>query len=276
MALNKAETKKQVEYYLSDKNLATDKFFNEKITAAGKDGWIDMSCILACNKIKQLKVTAEQIAEAVKDSTDVEVDASGKRIRRLGDKPLPALAKKRDQKASDKAADGKEETKTEEEALPAVDERGNLILSNADFENPVIVHFKTAETKDEPPFKVNWKDIETAVRKGYPRLKITYSRADPFEGDLAISTFRLNQEELDKLNNATLRIQDRDFTFSKTLGEDLKSFWQKQGGHYQFCIQPKLRNIKKQQKIARMKKERGEGEDGAPGKRGKTSFEIAG
>lgn len=31
MANKVAELKKQVEYYLSDKNLAMDKFFNEKI-----------------------------------------------------------------------------------------------------------------------------------------------------------------------------------------------------------------------------------------------------
>ena len=31
----------QVEYYLGDKNLETDKFFHEKITEA-KDGWIDV------------------------------------------------------------------------------------------------------------------------------------------------------------------------------------------------------------------------------------------
>jgi hypothetical protein len=62
-------------------------------------------------------------------------------------------------------------------------------------------------------------------------------------------------------------------TFSKTLGEELKAFWQKQGGHYQFCIQPKLRNIKKQQKLARMAKESGEG---GASKRARASYEIAG
>lgn len=32
MALNNAEIKKQVEYYLSDKNLTMDRFFNEKLS----------------------------------------------------------------------------------------------------------------------------------------------------------------------------------------------------------------------------------------------------
>ena len=51
MAISKAELKKQVEYYLSDKNLIQDKFFNEKL-ADGKDGWMDLGLILNCNKVK--------------------------------------------------------------------------------------------------------------------------------------------------------------------------------------------------------------------------------
>jgi hypothetical protein len=39
--MSKAELKKQVEYYLSDKNLVQDKFFNEKL-AEGKEGWMDV------------------------------------------------------------------------------------------------------------------------------------------------------------------------------------------------------------------------------------------
>jgi hypothetical protein len=41
----------------------------------------------------------------------------------------------------------------------------------------MIVHFKTAG-KDNDTFKVNWKEVETTVRKNFPRLKIVYSRAD--------------------------------------------------------------------------------------------------
>jgi len=78
-----ADLKKQVEYYLSDKNLAVDKFFNEKLQEA-KDGWLDLSHILACNKIKSMKLKNgdADIVNAVKDSKEVEVDESGKKIRR--------------------------------------------------------------------------------------------------------------------------------------------------------------------------------------------------
>ena len=258
MAAAKAEDiKRQVEYYLSDKNLVTDKFFNEKVQESGKDGWVDLTLILACNKVKAMKISAADIAEAVKDSAVVEVDAEGKKVRRIGTPAVPKLSatlKKRDAKAADKeegkTEEGKEGAAAADDALPALDERGNPVLSNADFENPVIIHFKT-EVGDDATFKVSWKDVEAEVRKDFPRLKIVYSRADQFEGDLAVSSHRANNAELEKLGQATLTIQGREFTFSKTAGEELKSFWQKQGGHFQFCIQPKLRNIKKNQKLAR-------------------------
>jgi len=79
MATKVAELKKQVEYYLSDKNLTTDKFFNEKIKESA-EGWIDLTSILACNKIKHLKMkdALKEISAAVIDSDQVEVSADGK------------------------------------------------------------------------------------------------------------------------------------------------------------------------------------------------------
>lgn len=178
-----------------------------------------------------MKIKNEDILTAVADSTLVETDESGLKVRRKDNKPLPELSganassKKRDQKAADKegGAGASEETKVED-ALPALDERGNIILVNLDFENPIIIHFKTTTT-DEKDYKVNWKDVESAVRKEFPRLKIVYSRADQFMGDLALSSHRINNAELEKLNNAKITIQGREFTFEKTLGEELKQFW---------------------------------------------------
>lgn len=192
-----------------------------------------------------MKNPNDEVAEAVKGSTEVEVSEDHKQIRRKGAKALPELSasKKREAKAASKEEAKKESTKEEEDKLPELDARGNVVLSNADFENPIIVHFKAA--KPAADFKISWKEVETAVRKDFPRLKIVYSRADPTEGDLALSSHRVHNAELEKLTKATLKIQSHDVSFSKTLGEELKTFWQKQGGHYQFCIQPKLRNIKK-------------------------------
>jgi hypothetical protein len=210
---SKAEIKKQVEYYLSDSNLSRDQFFNGKIKEA-EGGWLKIEFILNCNKVKQFKLKngAADIVEAVKDSELVETDESGTSVRRKGDKAIPELqagaasgSKKRDAKAADKE-EQKGEAK-EDDGLPQLDERGNPILANLDFENPVIIHFKTDSKSAPAEFKVNWKDVESAVRKAYPRLKLVYSRADQFEGDLAISSHRLNNAELEKLSGATITIQ---------------------------------------------------------------------
>lgn len=197
------EILKQVEFYLSDANLARDKFFNDKFREAGAAGWIDLQNILNCNKVKampEVKSAADIIA-AVATSTEVEVNESGTKIRRKGDKPVPTLSaasKKRDFKAGDK--EEQKDEKRDADGLPALDERGNPLLSNNDFENPIIVHFKTPVTQGGD-FKVSWKDVETTVRKQFPRLKIVYSRADTFEGDLALSSHRLHSAELDTLTS---------------------------------------------------------------------------
>jgi hypothetical protein len=178
MAASKAKLKQQIEYYLSDKNLTQDKFFNEKLSE-GKEGWIDLTLILNCNKIKQMKLKNPQaeIKEAVVDSAEVEISPDGKLIRRKDNKRVPEFTKKRNSKAADKD-DKKEEKKEEEDKLPEYDVRGIPVLTNADFENPIIIHFETPATTADPTFKVNWKEVEQAVRRDFPHLKVVYSRAD--------------------------------------------------------------------------------------------------
>jgi hypothetical protein len=64
--MSNAEILKQMEYYLSDKNLQTDEFFFEHISDS-VDGFIPLNLFLKCNKIKKLKVEDEKtIVEAVK------------------------------------------------------------------------------------------------------------------------------------------------------------------------------------------------------------------
>jgi len=95
------------------------------------------------------------------------------------------------------------------------------------------------------------------VKDTYNKIKVVYSRADKYEGDIAISKFKTNKAQLQEL----IDLKDKDiggkkFSFSLTLGEELKEFHQRQGGHYQFCIAPKLRLAKKQnRKVADLKRE---------------------
>ncbi|CAE7315950.1 La, partial [Symbiodinium necroappetens] len=62
-----AVVRKQVEYYLSDENLKYDKFFHDKISA-NADGWLDMSFILSCNKMKSMRAGKDDVIAALKES----------------------------------------------------------------------------------------------------------------------------------------------------------------------------------------------------------------
>ena len=59
-----------------------------------------------------------------------------------------------------------EEIKVEEpaEALER-DEKGRLIFCQNDFENTLIVHFKTTDIdeKEDENYKVSWKDLEKHI-----------------------------------------------------------------------------------------------------------------
>ncbi len=98
-----AVIKKQIEYYLSDTNLARDRFFREQIET-DKEGWVAITHFLNCNKVKALQVSSEKIAEACGDSTEVDVSEDKTKIRRTANKELPALntERKRDAKAAGK------------------------------------------------------------------------------------------------------------------------------------------------------------------------------
>ena len=64
--------RKQIEYYLSDNNLSRDKFFRDQINT-DKEGWISIGHFLNCNKVKQMKISQEEIAEACKGSEELDV-----------------------------------------------------------------------------------------------------------------------------------------------------------------------------------------------------------
>eukprot|EP00401_Gymnodinium_catenatum_P027285 CAMPEP_0117501004 /NCGR_PEP_ID=MMETSP0784-20121206/23071_1 /TAXON_ID=39447 /ORGANISM="" /LENGTH=469 /DNA_ID=CAMNT_0005296237 /DNA_START=70 /DNA_END=1479 /DNA_ORIENTATION=- len=84
-----AAVRKQVEYYLSDENLRYDKFFHEKISS-DSEGWLEMSLVLSCNKMKLMKATKEDVVGALKESK-IEVKDDGASIRRPSNAPLPKL-----------------------------------------------------------------------------------------------------------------------------------------------------------------------------------------
>jgi hypothetical protein len=107
------------------------------------------------------------------------------------------------------------------------------------------------------------------VREKFPALKLTYARGDDHGGQIAISSLRIKTDLVDQLLAESMSIKEKTFKFSKLEGEPLKEFWQNQGGHYNFCIQHKLRAAKKAAKLRNVEKRESV-------KKAKTSYEIAG
>jgi len=87
-----AVIRKQVEYYLSDENLRTDKFFSEKI-AGDAEGWLEMSLILSCNKMKAMRANKENVVAALAGSK-LELKDGGVFVRRPANTSLPKLEAK--------------------------------------------------------------------------------------------------------------------------------------------------------------------------------------
>ena len=71
---------------MSDPNLMYDKYFQERI-AENADGWLAVDLFLSCRRIKMMKVTAEEVMEACRESGELDVSEQG--IRRKDNKPLP-------------------------------------------------------------------------------------------------------------------------------------------------------------------------------------------
>ena len=73
---------------------------------------------------------------------------------------------------------------------------------------------------------MNWKDLSKVITESFDQIKVVYSRADKYEGDIAVSSFKLDKEQFEKLSiwkNAL--VGTKKFDFSESTGEVLKEFW---------------------------------------------------
>ena len=124
---------KQIEYYLSDANLARDKFFREQIQT-DQEGWVAVAHFMNCNKIKQMGISSAQVADACADSSEVDVNSDKTKIRRKGNKELPALNtdRRRDAKAASKGQSAAAAEPEEDQVGPD----GKIVLVEKDFDNP--------------------------------------------------------------------------------------------------------------------------------------------
>ncbi|KAJ3585057.1 hypothetical protein NHX12_013779 [Muraenolepis orangiensis] len=76
-----ADVKKQVEFWFGDVNLGKDRFIKQLI-ADSADGYVDISVLTTFNRMKRLTMDPKLIARALKNSSVVEVNLEGNKLRR--------------------------------------------------------------------------------------------------------------------------------------------------------------------------------------------------
>ncbi|XP_030578542.1 la-related protein 7 [Archocentrus centrarchus] len=76
-----SEVKKQVEFWFGDVNLSKDRFL-KKLIDESDNGYVDISVLASFNRMKQLTTDTKLIARALKNSSIVEVNLEGTKVRR--------------------------------------------------------------------------------------------------------------------------------------------------------------------------------------------------
>lgn len=117
---------------------------------------------------------------------------------------------------------------------------------------------------------MDWKGIVDKVKEKCPKVKVPYVRSDAQSGEIAVSKHKLQKATLDGLLALKLEHEGHEFVFRQLDGEDLEKFWGDHGGHYQYCIKPKMRTAKKFATQLRQKKSKAKAE------KAKAQYEIAG
>ena len=156
---------------MGDKNLEWDKFFRGKIEES-PDGYIELDCIMSCNKIKKMNITKDQIIDAIKDSKTVEVSFTQTKIRRMENKPLPGF--------TEKPVFNRDENQNKRQKTNKMSFDRDKQLEAMDFENRIIVHFKTEDIDPETDtnYKINARFVQNMVYEKFDKLKIIYYRSN--------------------------------------------------------------------------------------------------
>ncbi|XP_010886133.2 la-related protein 7 [Esox lucius] len=76
-----ADVKKQVDFWFGDVNLHKDRFLKQLIEES-RDGYVDISVLTSFNRMKSLTTDCKLIARALKNSSVVEVNLEGTKVRR--------------------------------------------------------------------------------------------------------------------------------------------------------------------------------------------------
>lgn len=189
--------RRQIEYYFSDHNLVQDKFFNEKILES-KDGYVTVDTVLKCQRLKNLKVTPEQLIEAIGNSEELEFSPESG-IRRKNNRAIPPLKLNKKLKGS---------------KLP--EQTVNILLVNFPEES-----------------KLTWKDLRDAFRSKYIDTNVVYTRLQGISGHIGVTS----DANLDPILAGGIEVNNQKGTITKLSGDELLEFWKANGSHFDMCSQ---------------------------------------
>lgn len=249
---------KQIEYYLSDKNLQHDPFFYEKIKL---DNFVSIEAILSCNNIKKLDTTKEDIIKALENSVSLELTNDSNGIKRKISELPNFLGKK-------KGIEG--ETLKEFKKLDNMnmEEKVNYLMEVID---PIILYISS--DKDQA---VKWRDVSRKITESYKNLECVYIRFSHQKGhaamfpklsqemfnnkdinkeeknlevlvnetskyleDVKIKATELREKILKELVPIKFTLDDINFESSVADEDQLNDFWFNHGSHLDFCLSTK-------------------------------------
>ncbi|CCG83011.1 Lupus La protein [Taphrina deformans PYCC 5710] len=177
-----AEIRKQVEFYFSDSNLTTDKFLYTMISE--NEGWADLRSVANFKRMRRFQPYTA-VVEAMRTSTELDVDESGEKIRRKTELK-PFTATNGPVARSVYVKNLPEETKTMQVDLEKYFEQYGKVkvvrLRRTDeglFKGSVFVEFSTLEEKDsflqkgtaEEKLKYDDAELEVMSKKAYLDMK---------------------------------------------------------------------------------------------------------
>lgn len=247
--------RKQLEYYLSNKNLERDQFFFEMLKQ-NKEGYLDLTTFLNCNNIKKQETTIEDLIEAIKQSEKLELNSEENQVRRKNNEALPVFLGKKTEKDKD------EEKKTKHLEHPDEKIRINHML---EYSDPIIIFLSS--DKDQV---LKWKDLSKKLNEIYPDYEVVYIRFGYQKGQAAVFS-KFKEIEGDSKENNDLKLkEEKPYSKAKPITEhkfqieginvesrlateeELNEFWRDHGSHYEFCISQRLNVVAKKTNQPRM------------------------
>ena len=234
------EIKQQVEYYLSDENLEKDYFFHD-IISSNPEGYLDLKYLLKCNKIKNKGWTKDDLKKAIEQSTSIELDKTGDKVRRKDNLELPELLfleKKRKKPKKQKKEDKKIEKKDESGEKP----------ENKERKDPIILKITCKEKSS-----LTWKNIFEEFKKLNQELDVVYGRFKETEGHIGV-ILKDNQKLENALSTNKFKLENIEYIVEKCEGEELINFWKEHGSHYEYCLSLRERHDKSKEEKSKKKK----------------------